>query len=155
MAPEVGLSRGYSFPADVYSFGMLIWQICSMERPFSHIKSSREFDRVVYMQNERPVIRTCWPAPLKELMSRCWSASPSIRPMMVEVKSALSSVTTTVACERKPARRTFRSRLTRSSRVNTTIWLWTAAIIWIWLSSLWEFIALRSIMYGVCWVLSF
>ena len=34
MAPEVALNQSYSETADVYSFGILLWQICKLELPY-------------------------------------------------------------------------------------------------------------------------
>merc|ERR1712125_118334 len=34
MSPEVWLARGYSTPADVYSFGVLAWELCALKKPF-------------------------------------------------------------------------------------------------------------------------
>jgi serine/threonine protein kinase len=37
-APEVGLEMGYCFTADVHSFGILLWQICALKKPFKKKK---------------------------------------------------------------------------------------------------------------------
>jgi serine/threonine protein kinase len=92
MAPEVGLSRGYNIPADVYSFGILLWEMCSLGKPFGHINSASEFDQSVFVQGERPFVDSNWPLPVKELMNRCWDANPRRRPTMVAVKSTLTKV---------------------------------------------------------------
>ena len=34
MAPENGNKWPYNFLADSYSFGILLWEICSLKRPF-------------------------------------------------------------------------------------------------------------------------
>ena len=92
MAPEVHLPRtGYGLPADVYSFGILLWEVCALALPFSHIKSSDEFERAVFLGGERPVVDSNWPTAVKDLMKSCWSIYPSHRPTMVEVKSTVSS----------------------------------------------------------------
>ncbi|KAL3811918.1 hypothetical protein ACHAXA_002535 [Cyclostephanos tholiformis] len=49
MAPEVRLETGYSFPADIYSFGILLWQICTPKKPFHEVKSTDEFHKVVFL----------------------------------------------------------------------------------------------------------
>ena len=35
MAPEVALEKPYNSSVDVYSFGILFWQITSLETPFT------------------------------------------------------------------------------------------------------------------------
>jgi len=91
MAPEVGLSRGYGVEADVYSFGILLWEMCAWTKPFSCVGSSEgEFERAVYRGGKRPMIKDRWPETIKELIGDCWSACPSERPTMMDVKSSLS-----------------------------------------------------------------
>ncbi|KAL3779661.1 hypothetical protein HJC23_006817 [Cyclotella cryptica] len=37
MAPEVGLYLGYGREVDVYSFGIMLWEVCALRKPFSSI----------------------------------------------------------------------------------------------------------------------
>eukprot|EP00584_Thalassiosira_punctigera_P005634 CAMPEP_0172529348 /NCGR_PEP_ID=MMETSP1067-20121228/3449_1 /TAXON_ID=265564 ORGANISM="Thalassiosira punctigera, Strain Tpunct2005C2" /NCGR_SAMPLE_ID=MMETSP1067 /ASSEMBLY_ACC=CAM_ASM_000444 /LENGTH=602 /DNA_ID=CAMNT_0013313381 /DNA_START=157 /DNA_END=1965 /DNA_ORIENTATION=- len=93
MAPEVGLSLGYGLAADVYSFGILFWEVCAMAKPFASITSSSEFERAVFMEGKRPAMGEHWPTGLRKVMCSCWSASPSKRPKnWNSVKSSLSSL---------------------------------------------------------------
>ena len=90
MAPEVGLSLGYETEADVYSFGILLWEMFALAKPFSSITSSSEFERIVFMGGKRPTIDNCWPANIEEFISSCWYTTPSMRPTMFDIKSSLS-----------------------------------------------------------------
>ena len=90
MAPEVGLDDGYSFPADVYSFGILFWEICSLKKPFSSLTTAEGFNEAVFMGGERPVIKKRWPAYVKATMSSCWSPIPSDRPALSDVEATLA-----------------------------------------------------------------
>jgi serine/threonine protein kinase len=89
MAPEVGTGLGYSLPADVYSFGVLLWEVCALKKPFDHIKSSAEFERSVFVNGERPPLSRRWPKIVNGLISSCWSVAPGKRPTMLDVESAL------------------------------------------------------------------
>lgn len=91
MAPEVGLNMGYGLKADVYSLGVLIWEVCALTKPFSSVKSSKEFKRTVFVGGERPIMECHWPACIRELMSSCWAASQNDRPTMQDVHCYLSS----------------------------------------------------------------
>jgi len=116
MAPEVGLSLGYRQSADVYSFGILLWEICALQKPFSYITSSSEFERNVFAEGARPLMDSCWPANIKELMSSCWSVTPSERPNMVDIKSLLSLAIFNNATEvEAPAKSVFSMMARRSS----------------------------------------
>jgi serine/threonine protein kinase len=94
MAPEVALKLGYGKEVDVYSFGMLLWEICVLEKPFDSIQSVEEFHDLVVLCGKRPSLHIdpLWTPSLKHLMSRCWSTDPLDRPTMVQVKSMLCNV---------------------------------------------------------------
>ncbi|KAI2502447.1 protein kinase [Fragilaria crotonensis] len=81
MAPEVALSECYNLSADVYSFGLLLWQICSLDLPYDGMSRT---DHSVYVVkgNERPVLDPSWSTPLRILMKRAWEPNPSVRPSM-------------------------------------------------------------------------
>jgi len=94
MAPEVALKLGYGKEVDVYSFGMLLWEICAMDKPFDSIQSVDEFHDLVVLCGRRPSLNTdpLWTNSLKNLMCRCWSTDPLDRPNMGEVKALLCNV---------------------------------------------------------------
>ena len=92
MAPEVGNGLGYSLPADVYSFGVLLWEICALKKPFGHIRSSEEFEDKVFHAGERPPLGKHWHNRVKEVMTSCWFVTTTFRPTMVDVTSMLSMV---------------------------------------------------------------
>lgn len=103
MAPEVGLEMGYSLPADVYSFGILLWEICALKKPFGHVKSANEFYKIVHEKGARPKLNSkVWPRVLSDLMLDCWSTFPEKRPEMSTVKSLLAAHAREVA-ERRDA----------------------------------------------------
>lgn len=94
MAPEVALKLGYGKEVDVYSFGMLLWEVCALDKPFESIQSVDEFHDIVTLYGKRPSLHIdpLWPSSLKALMSRCWSTDPLDRPPMAEVKRRLCNV---------------------------------------------------------------
>jgi serine/threonine protein kinase len=81
MAPEVALSECYNLSADVYSFGLLLWQICSLDLPYDGMSRT---DHSVYVVkgNERPVLDPSWSTSLRILMKRAWEPDPTVRPSM-------------------------------------------------------------------------
>lgn len=102
MAPEVGTGLGYSLRADVYSFGVLLWEVCALRKPFDHIKSSAEFEKSVFVNGERPPLGNWWPKIVNGLISSCWSVTPRKRPTMLDVKSALQqAMDSTIKAEAK------------------------------------------------------
>lgn len=65
-------SEPYTFTADVYSFGILLWEIISSERSFRGHSEDMHFDLVVN-KGQRPVINKHFPESLGLLVSICWS----------------------------------------------------------------------------------
>ncbi|KAL9184495.1 hypothetical protein ACHAXT_012465 [Thalassiosira profunda] len=94
MAPEVALKLGYGKEVDVYSFGMLLWEICALDKPFEAIQSVDEFHDTVVLCGRRPSLNIdpLWTSSLKNMMCRCWSTDPLDRPTMAQVKAMLCHV---------------------------------------------------------------
>jgi len=121
MAPEVGLELGYRTEADVYSYGILMWEMCSLTKPFAEFKCPADFERSVYVhEGARPRVKKHWPALLISTMKKCWSTLPGKRPNIASVEENLRTVKTSIsggeagaqgACEnsnRRPPRATRR-----------------------------------------------
>ena len=89
MAPEVALQTGYGMEVDVYSFGILLWEICNLKIPFAKIKSADDLHKTVFVKGSRPKVGKHLPENLKRLMESCWSIDPRKRPSMTYVKSML------------------------------------------------------------------
>ncbi|KAL7532828.1 hypothetical protein ACHAXR_004875 [Thalassiosira sp. AJA248-18] len=91
MAPEVGLEFGYGLPADVHSFGIVLWEICSLKKPFERVSSADDLQKSVFKKGARPKLRKCWPQTLRDTMCMCWSRAPGDRPSMEYVKLILGA----------------------------------------------------------------
>jgi serine/threonine protein kinase len=92
MSPEVEFGMGYGLPADVYSFGILLWEIIALQKPFSKIKSAAEFTKVVLQNGKRPKLGKNWPQELNELLTDSWSTYPEERPSMKKAKRVLQTL---------------------------------------------------------------
>lgn len=93
MAPEVAtLSRTYSFPADVYSFSILLWQIITNRIPFGNITCPKIFKQKVVLGNRRPKLKFVESEPLKHLMEASWSSDPNMRPTFVTITRNLHKI---------------------------------------------------------------
>src|SRR4051794_26126727 len=79
IAPEVIAEKETTFASDIYSFGMLMWEISSGQPPFSNY----EYDYYLatkIINGIRPKIVSGTPLEYKNLMKQCWDADPSKRP---------------------------------------------------------------------------
>ncbi|CAG8579522.1 10892_t:CDS:2 [Paraglomus occultum] len=97
LCPEkvVDGSRPYSMAADVYSFGMLMWEISSHKIPFTDktvgevytlLKDSAKFKD---KDAPRPPIIPGTPKKYENIMKRCWRQDPGTRPNMAYVLKKL------------------------------------------------------------------
>ncbi|RGB36130.1 kinase-like domain-containing protein [Rhizophagus diaphanus] len=78
IAPEVIVKKKYTFAADIYSIGMLMWEISSGQPPFIN---KHDYDLAIRIINGmRPKIIPGTPLEYKELMEQCWDANPTKRP---------------------------------------------------------------------------
>jgi serine/threonine protein kinase len=79
MAPEVALKQPYTEKVDVYSYGIMLWQIITRETPFKKFSRSKIMEKVV-LKGERPYLPPQWPPKLIQLLSHCWDDNPLNRP---------------------------------------------------------------------------
>lgn len=95
MSPEVAKECPYDKSVDVYSFGILLHELVSGEKPFYGYSSGKHMQQVV-IGGERPKMDSQhtanWPANFKCLLKHCWSAFPSLRPSFAEIKVVLQDI---------------------------------------------------------------
>ena len=84
MAPEVARGDPYNQRVDSYSFGILLWQICSLQTPYAGFSTQMHADRVV-RQGHRPKPDKSWPLSWSNVMSRCWTPVTMDRPDFDEI----------------------------------------------------------------------
>jgi len=92
MSPEVAKCLPYGFAADVYSFGILFWQIFALKTPFDEFTASKHTARVVLGGKRPPSIQNMLgprSKTLHKLMESCWAEDPSKRPSFEGVCSAI------------------------------------------------------------------
>ena len=84
MAPEISLSQPYNHKAEVYGFGVLLWQLASHERPYRGVREA-EYQRRVARGGERPPLSAAPHAGVRALIGECWRAEPRERPGFDEI----------------------------------------------------------------------
>mmetsp|Transcript_13044 Transcript_13044/g.19234 ORF Transcript_13044/g.19234 Transcript_13044/m.19234 type:complete len:499 (-) Transcript_13044:217-1713(-) len=88
MAPEVALGKAYGLTADQYSYAILLWEICTLQKPYDGMSKRRHRDEVV-MREKRPSLSRIRTESLKRLLRKCWQARASKRPMFAEIVDEL------------------------------------------------------------------
>jgi eukaryotic-like serine/threonine-protein kinase len=114
LSPEQLAGRPYDHRADIYSFGVLLYELVTGERPFG----APSFDDLVVQQltatpvppGDHPEIRFAIPASLERLILACLQKDPARRPLsMQKVLDELEVIASEV--ERLPRRRSRRIAL--------------------------------------------
>jgi len=80
MAPEVLMNKEYDSKADVYSFGIVLWEILTGKDPWNEINSLLELVDAVCLEHKRPVLPPNIPQSLHTLIDGCWHPDPDRRP---------------------------------------------------------------------------
>ena len=90
MAPEVAHGRPYNHKVDVYSFAVLLWEICALKTPYDG-HNLESLDSCVWSGDERPPINAKWTKSLKGIMTNCWSHKASQRNECGEIMRVLKN----------------------------------------------------------------
>jgi len=107
MAPEVADARPYNHKVDVYSFGMIVWELLSYEKPFEGMDRQQFYERVVH-GGERPPLSKRLPVKWSQLITQCWSADAEQRPDFSSLAKTLKEM---VECEQNKAPKSLFSSL--------------------------------------------
>jgi len=103
MAPEVLLKKGLNEKVDVYSFGLILWELLAQKRSFQHHLQHNDlnkFTEAICKQIERPPVPPDtdpknydpeWGNPyVVEIMKRCWADKAKDRPDFQEIYDELN-----------------------------------------------------------------
>ncbi|TYI56202.1 hypothetical protein E1A91_D11G193100v1 [Gossypium mustelinum] len=98
MAPEVIEHKPYDHKADVFSFGISLWELLTGELPYGLLTPLQAAVAVV-QKSLRPTIPKHAHPRLRELLERCWLQDPSQRPNFSEIIDILKQIAKEVADE--------------------------------------------------------
>ncbi|KAL6531916.1 Serine/threonine-protein kinase sty46 [Orobanche minor] len=91
MAPEVIEHKQYDHKADVFSFGVLLWELLTGKLPYEYLTPLQAAIGVV-QQGLRPTIPKHTHPKLTELLERCWQKDPALRPDFSEATRILQQI---------------------------------------------------------------
>ncbi|XP_021177021.2 mitogen-activated protein kinase kinase kinase 9 isoform X1 [Fundulus heteroclitus] len=91
MAPEVIRSSTFSKGSDVWSYGVLLWELLTGEVPFRSIDGLAVAYGVAMNKLALPIPSTC-PEPFARLMENCWSPDPHSRPQFKTILYQLTAI---------------------------------------------------------------
>jgi len=103
MAPEVLMSvsntcADYGSPVDIFSMGIILWQMLSSSRPYAHLWPTARIPNRYILLNHiaqeglRPEIPGWVHAPLAALVKECWAKAEDGRPTATELVRRLQAI---------------------------------------------------------------
>ena len=111
MAPETMLQSFCSPASDAYGFGILLWELCTLIKPFDKVTATpRDFRKAVAVNGLRPNVRVLGTGNnghvhmkvVRALMESCWATDWQARPdfgIIVEVLEKLVGIASSSASE--------------------------------------------------------
>lgn len=110
MAPEVLQSKDYSEKADIYSLGIVLWEIMERDLPYPNMRSyqiekhvldrkrcEKSGEKVMILRTTifpsfRPPIPSMCPRPYADLMQALWEHKPEKRPSAADAVSSMEAL---------------------------------------------------------------
>eukprot|EP00884_Botryococcus_braunii_P005691 jgi/Botrbrau1/15122/Bobra.0283s0001.1 len=91
MPPELIRDAKLSKAADVYSFGVLMWETYCSKTAYGGVPAATVF-YMVAVEDQRPAVPDNMPQEYRELMEECWATDMSTRPSFPEVLRRITSM---------------------------------------------------------------
>ena len=94
MAPETLFQRRYTTQSDVWSFGILLWEIMTLgANPYPSVPSIEKLFQLLRDGHRMDCPLNC-PAEVYYIMRECWSADPANRPTFSKLIDDLDRILT-------------------------------------------------------------
>eukprot|EP01099_Mayorella_cantabrigiensis_P001972 TRINITY_DN1855_c0_g1_i1.p1 TRINITY_DN1855_c0_g1~~TRINITY_DN1855_c0_g1_i1.p1 ORF type:complete len:475 (+),score=124.76 TRINITY_DN1855_c0_g1_i1:193-1425(+) len=80
MAPEALIKKDVNEKSDIYSFGLILWEMVTEKYPVEDITERKVLEDIVCHKKKRLEIPTNIPTSLRNLIKKCWDPDPAKRP---------------------------------------------------------------------------
>eukprot|EP01088_Endostelium_zonatum_P006110 TRINITY_DN18219_c0_g1_i1.p1 TRINITY_DN18219_c0_g1~~TRINITY_DN18219_c0_g1_i1.p1 ORF type:complete len:1174 (-),score=270.18 TRINITY_DN18219_c0_g1_i1:46-3567(-) len=118
MAPEVLMNKEYDEKADVYSFGIVMFEILTGTDPWEDIASLVDLVDAVVSEKRRPPLPQDIPTTLKNLIHSLWHPDPNSRPSFRDIAPAFDEVIVDGLLRDPAARQLWRSNFLGKDKIS-------------------------------------
>lgn len=92
MSPESLMEHKFSTQSDVWSFGVLIWEIMTLgHRPYQESSNSEVKNFICHNRGHLEIPTLC-PPPLGEQLVKCWAFAPEERPSFLNLLKTIKEL---------------------------------------------------------------
>ncbi|KAH9421435.1 Mitogen-activated protein kinase kinase kinase 7 [Dermatophagoides pteronyssinus] len=91
MAPEVFRSKKYTEKCDVFSWGIILWEVLSRKAPYTNFDNNYATLWAIQNGERPPMFRDC-PEILRRLITDCWDYDHSKRPSMEKIVKIMEKI---------------------------------------------------------------
>ena len=123
MAPEVMEGKYFNEKADIYSYGICLWEMVTCRDPFPNHHDFDKFQRAICHDKERPIIPANTEKSLADLIRICWDADFTKRPDMALVTSKLDEILIDLAIKDPHGRIFWKSYFLKKHRVEWKLFI--------------------------------
>lgn len=110
LAPEIVKTKPYTAAADVYPYGIMLWELAARTHPFDEFHCAFPTDlEAVITSGKRPTIPSDTPRAFEALIEDCWHDNPSRRPTFAQILARFP----TIIAEAAPALPSLLARIRR------------------------------------------
>ncbi|XP_061343656.1 probable serine/threonine-protein kinase SIS8 isoform X2 [Gastrolobium bilobum] len=88
MAPEVLRNEPSNEKCDVYSFGVILWELSTLQQPWGGMNPMQVVGAVGFQHRRLDIPDDVDPA-IADIIRKCWQTDPKLRPTFAEILAAL------------------------------------------------------------------
>lgn len=121
LAPEVLLGKDIDETADIYAYGLCIWQLLTNSvNPYPFIKTLAELKREICQKHTRPPLDSFKEESIKEFLSACWHRLPDKRPSFRDIVHLIDHILVDIAISDLHAREFWKAKYLGKQQVEFT-----------------------------------
>lgn len=106
-APEVLSRNSYTEKADVFSFGIVLWEVFTRDVLYPGLNFYELSSKVVNEHLRPPLEKYNFDTEIKQLLTSCWQADPNLRPTFKVIVATLEKYLEKVQSRKKKRKSTY------------------------------------------------